>query len=57
MISLRADIQNRIHVGRLTRRSEHSGCPAFQCADLGGYRIIGRVGKTSIKISVLLQIK
>ncbi len=57
MISCLCDIHDRIKVSCLTGGSKHRGHTAFQITDLGGYRIIGRILKTGIKISRFLQIK
>ena len=52
-----AQISNRIEVRCLTGRCEHGSHTALKFTDLLCYRIVGRVLKSAVEISIFLQCK
>ena len=57
MITGLADIKHSIEVCSLAGRSQHTCHTTLQSGDSGSHRIIGRVLKTGVEISLLLQCK
>ena len=57
MISAGCQIENRKHIGCLSRACKHCSGSAFKCRNLAGNIVIGRVLKSGIEISAGLQIE
>ncbi len=57
MVASLTDIENRIIIGCLSRRSKHCRHSPLQLANLFCYRVIGGILQTGIKISAVFQIK
>ena len=57
VVACLTDIEHSIEIGCLTRTGEHSPYSTLEGADFLGYGIIGRISKTGIEISFILQVE
>ena len=57
VVACLADVEDRIEVGSLSRRSKHSAYTTFQRSNLGCYGIVGRVLQASIEITGVFEVE
>ena len=57
MVARLADVEQRIEVGSLSARCQHGSHAAFECRNLLGYGVVGRVLQPCIEVSFLLQVE